>query len=171
MWHLTDRFEPVRVGGTFVHRLRDAPATARRPPPRPAAASGPPRHQPIAPPTASARARPTTVARDVVTAVGTVATAEAHAHHGLEAFAAGDHATAVQAFRRWAYLEPNNPVAHFHLGVAFEELGDATAGNRAYERSRTLLLGGAETAAVTAFGGYGIDDIVRLLDAKRRPPP
>ena len=86
---------------------------------------------------------------------------------GREAHHNGDHAAAVQAFRQWAYLEPDDALAHFHLGVALEDAGETGAATRSFDISRNLLLRGAGTVSVEAFGGYGLDDVLRLLEAKR----
>ncbi|MET0147171.1 MAG: CheR family methyltransferase [Ilumatobacteraceae bacterium] len=161
MWHLTDRFEPIHVGGTFIYRLRDAtpielPRSRSSVPARPARRVE--RRRSPSPPAAPSRA-PAVSAPPI--------TAEALAHRGLEAFASGEHLAAIHAFRQWAYIDPDDPIAHFHLGIALEEADQGSAADRAYDRSRSLILSGPGSAAVTAFGGYGVEDVVRLLDAKR----
>jgi len=79
---------------------------------------------------------------------------------------AGDHPAAVAAFRRWAFLDPDQAVAHFHLGLAFEELGDRGAARRAYAAARAALQRSGTAAAETSLEGYHGDELLRLLNAK-----
>lgn len=88
------------------------------------------------------------------------------ARRGREAHSRGDHAEAVRLFRKWAYLEPDDPLAHFHLGLALEGGGDRAAAARSFAVSRSLLLRGDVTESVEAFGGFSVDDVLRLIAAK-----
>jgi chemotaxis methyl-accepting protein methylase len=88
---------------------------------------------------------------------------------GNAAAAAGDHDAAVRAYRRYAFLDPDQPVAHLRLALALEEIGDTGAARRAYAATRQALAR-SETAAVEAdLEGYHIDELVRLIDAKLNP--
>jgi Flp pilus assembly protein TadD len=88
------------------------------------------------------------------------------ARRGREAHASGDHAEAVRLFRKWAYLEPDDPLAHFHLGLALEGGGHRAAALRSFAVSRSLLLRGDVTESVEAFGGFRVDDVLRMIAAK-----
>ena len=166
MWQMSDRFLPVRAGGTFIYRLRErgdgttttAPPARRRVAPE---ARPPIRAQGAPASTTSPRLAPVAPPADL-----NGAAAEEAAQRGREAMASGDLARAVQAFRQWAYLQPGDAMAHLHLGLALDEVGDRPAANRAYERSRqALLTAGSDDAG--ALEGFGRDEILRLLDAKR----
>jgi hypothetical protein len=58
-------------------------------------------------------------------------------------------------------------MAHFHLALAFEASGDRHAATRAYSTTRSLLQRHITTTTVETFGGYTLDDFIRLLDNKR----
>jgi chemotaxis protein methyltransferase CheR len=80
---------------------------------------------------------------------------------------AGDTAAAIVAFRKCAYLNPDEPIAHLHLGLALEAAGDRSAANRAYTAARAALCRGGETATSgVALEGYDAAELVRLLDEK-----
>ena len=163
MWHMSDRFQAVRIGGTFVYRVA---ATARTEPPRRPSrprATTPARRPPARPVRLSPS--PRTAAPEMT--VTRRPTTEGVAQRGREALASGDLATAVQAFRQWAYLQPDDALAHLHLGLALDETGDRRAANRAYQRSRQVLVTDPSTETVGALEGFGLDEVVRLLDAKR----
>jgi chemotaxis protein methyltransferase CheR len=88
---------------------------------------------------------------------------------GLEA---GDAATAVAALRKVVYLDPDHAIAHFQLGLAFEQLGDQGQSRRAFSAARAAL-GRAGAAAEAALEGYQIAELVRLIDHRlaRAPEP
>ena len=88
------------------------------------------------------------------------------ARRGREAHASGDHAEAVRLFRKWAYLDRDDPLAHFHLGLALEAGGDRVAASRSFGVSRSLLLRGDFTESSAAFGGFSVDDVLRLIATK-----
>jgi chemotaxis methyl-accepting protein methylase len=169
IWQVTDLFEPIRIGDAFeFHRRRDssphpAPGAAEANgtkrgraaprPPRPVrkpAAKGAPASQAPAPEEASA-------APDLLQA-------------GLAATASGDLQAAIGAFRRCAYLQPDQPIAHLHLGLALEAAGDPPSARRAFRAARSAL-GRSDAAAVEAgLGGYRIEELIRLLDSKADGP-
>ena len=67
--------------------------------------------------------------------------------------------TAVTAFRKAAYLDPDHPVAHLNLGLALEVAGDDAAARRAYAAARAAL-DRCDTAAVEAtLEGYHLDGL------------
>jgi chemotaxis methyl-accepting protein methylase len=162
LWQVTDRFQLVRLGDAFAYRpatgVTKAPA-----PPRPQAPTRPaPPRTPASPPRESRRrARPAPVAEPVPqrSAVELMAAGEA-------ALDRGEHAEAVSAFRKAAYLDPDHPIAHLNLGLALEVAGDAVASKRAYAAARAAI-DRCDTAAVEAtLEGYQLDGVTRLLDTK-----
>jgi chemotaxis methyl-accepting protein methylase len=58
---------------------------------------------------------------------------------GEAAAARGDLEAAVGAFRKATYLDPDQPVGHFQLGLALEAAGDARGARRAYAAARAAL--------------------------------
>jgi chemotaxis protein methyltransferase CheR len=153
IWQVMDLFEPIRIGDAFeYHRRRVGPPPLVRrregrlgpPPPRKLAAPPSPASQ------AAARRR-----------------APALVQVGREATAGGDRQDVIGAFRRHAYLEPDQPIAHLHLGLALEAAGDLPSAQRAYRAARSAL-GRCEAAAVEAgLGGYRVEELIRLLDSKQ----
>jgi len=177
MWSLTDQFDAVRFGDTFVHRKRpdktwvlpepepprfSAPAVRparRRPPSRAAALSG-----------ASHTRAPSGTSR----AHEQSAVSQSHAPTGAEldssgqqALAIGDYASAIADFRKQVYLEPDHPVAHLHLGLALEAAGDHGSAQRAFAAARRALLAAGPGTVENAIEGYAGSELVRLLDLKQ----
>jgi Tfp pilus assembly protein PilF len=84
---------------------------------------------------------------------------------GQLALDAGDHRSAVVAFRKWAYLSPDDPLAHLHLGLAFQAAGDLDSARRAYAVARRIVTtdrGPAEHA----IGGFATSEFIKLVDMK-----
>ena len=79
---------------------------------------------------------------------------------------AEDLALAVATFRKAAYLDPDQPVAHLHLGLALEASGEETAARRAFGAARAGLDRSGTAAVEAVLEGYHVDELVRLLDAK-----
>jgi Flp pilus assembly protein TadD len=85
--------------------------------------------------------------------------------------AAGDHQAAIGAFRRHAYLEPDQPITHLQLGLALEAAGDWPSAQRAYRAARSAL-GRCDASSVeSALGGYRVEELIRLLDGKQDGGP
>lgn len=158
LWQVTEAFKLVRLGGSFAYRPARAAATATVP--APASAPAPP-----APPVARApaRRRPVPAADPMPAAAMLLAAGEA-------AMSAGEAEAAVVAFRKAAYLEPDHPIAHFHLGLALEAAGHPVAARRAYAAARSAVERGETVAVETALEGYRLDELVTLLDDKLHPP-
>jgi Flp pilus assembly protein TadD len=89
---------------------------------------------------------------------------------GEAALGRGEHADAVTAFRKAAYLDPDHPIAHLNLGLALEVSGDAAAARRAYAAARAAI-DRCDTAAVEAtLEGYHLDGLILLLERKLQQP-
>ena len=162
LWQVTDAFKLVRLGDAFVYR--PAPAEPERQPRRRTASVEsppvrPPRNEPRRA-TAGERVAAERQAREALpSVVDLLATGEA-------ASAAGDHEAAAAAFRKAAYLEPDDPIPHLHLGLALEAAGHDAAAARAYAAARAAV-DRADTAVVeAALEGYRLEELVRLLDSK-----
>jgi Flp pilus assembly protein TadD len=84
---------------------------------------------------------------------------------GQLALDAGEHRSAVVAFRKWAYLSPDDALAHLSLGLAFEACGDLGAARRAYAMARRVVAADAAPGHY-AIGGFAATELVRLLDTK-----
>jgi len=85
---------------------------------------------------------------------------------GEAAMSAGNHAAAVAAFRRAAYLGPEQPIAHLNLGLALEASGDVAAGTRAYAAARAALDRGDTALIEATLEGYHVGELRRLLQIK-----
>jgi chemotaxis protein methyltransferase CheR len=183
IWQVTDLFEPIRMGDAFeYHRRRDSPTSARavrtEPPSlirRLEGRLGPPfiRRLEGCPPPLIRRLegrlgpRP---AAPVAQAIQAATPGEAAAASALEQAgqaAADDHQAAIGAFRRYAYLEPDQPIAHLQLGLALEAAGDRPSAQRAYRAARSAL-GRCDAPSVeSGLGGYRVEELIRLLDGKQ----
>jgi Flp pilus assembly protein TadD len=86
---------------------------------------------------------------------------------GRSALEAGDSATAVVAFRKWAYLAPDDPLAMLHLALALEAGGHLASAQRAFGVARAATLRGGSGLEATALGGYAPDELMRLLESKQ----
>jgi Flp pilus assembly protein TadD len=81
--------------------------------------------------------------------------------------AGGDHQAAIGEFRRYAFLEPDQPIAHLQLGLALEAAGDRPSAQRAYRAARSALDRCEAPAVESALGGYRVEELIRLLDSKQ----
>jgi chemotaxis methyl-accepting protein methylase len=146
---LNGRFQLQRLGGAFAYRLRPsatvAPPVARqpavRPPEGPAPGIPPPGRAPHA---------------EVLRAAGEQATA------------AGDHPSAIDAFRKAVYLDPTQPMGHFQLGLALEAAGDRRGARRAYAAALTALEHCDPADLEAHLEGYQPAALAGLLSAKLR---
>lgn len=140
LWQVTDRFEAVQLGGSFVYqRGGDAARVSPRAEHRQALDEEPP-------PVAQAA---------LVAAVG------------RDALASDDHDGAVVAFRKWVYLAPDDPMASLHLGLALEAGGHRMPARRAYGVSRAVLHRIGFEGTEASLGGYAAEELLRLLDTKQ----
>jgi chemotaxis protein methyltransferase CheR len=150
-------FERIRLGDTFVYRVpadgngeptrvgstKQARPPADRRPARPVAAA------PV-PPAAAVEPDP--------------GRAEPFLIQGQAAFAAGDAARAIAAFRKAAYLRPGDAAVSLHLAFAFDALGDGKAARRWFRLAHEAIagLGGADPV----LEGWSTEELIRLLERK-----
>jgi chemotaxis protein methyltransferase CheR len=172
IWQVTDLFEPVKVGAAFEYHRRRGPAAPKRPVPgdgsEPAGTADVARRAPRLARLAAAH-RPTsrrTRILEPVAVASPVSTLDL-ALTGQTAAARGDYPAAVTAFRKCVYLEPDDPMAHVHLGLALEASGDRSSAARAFQAARSALGRGATSDLDAALGGYRVEELLRLLDSKR----
>jgi chemotaxis methyl-accepting protein methylase len=168
LWMVTDRFHLERLGDAFVYRNGPAPVGVT-----PARATSPAAAPPRRPPTAAparpvaAPAPPPRVAAPALEAwpagAGLLAEGEA-------AMGAGDHAGAVRAFRKAAFVEPDQPLAHLSLGLALEAAGDADAAQRAFVAARAAFGRADRSLLEASLEGYQLEELQRLLDLKAGAP-
>ena len=155
LWQVTDKFDLVRAGDSFVYRRR----------------ADDPRVEPVAPnvdrgdgsrPASTAPIAPAPAIEPVpVDHSGPALTAA-----GVAAMNAGDHAAAIAAFRRCTYLNADDPIAHLHLGLAMESAGDASGARRSYGAARRALERSGAAAVEADLGGYAIGELRQLLNEK-----
>lgn len=162
MWSSSDRFRTVQAGDAYYYR---PPVRASLSPRAPA---GAPRPSP--PPARSRRPEPLLrrELRVVEAPVDHTGNAEAAALVGRLALEAGDHRAAVVAFRKCAYLTPDDALAHLHLGLALEASGDHSSARRAFATAQRTILQSAEPPPHHALGGYAPGELLRLLDTKQK---
>jgi chemotaxis methyl-accepting protein methylase len=164
LWLVSERFHLIRLGDAFVYRNGPAehPSAAKRPVPAeksPPATASPREETPSPPP----QPEPQLPASSVPGPPGLLAEGEA-------AMGAQDYAGAVTAFRKAAFLDPDQPVAYLSLGLALEALGDLAAAQRAYAAARASV-DRCDTAAIeTTLEGYHLDEFTRLLNLKAGAP-
>ncbi len=158
---LTDEFVLARVGKSFAYCLPAQQAPVPAAPPR-TGAPPPASPRPLRPSRPLAR-RPAPAASPADPAAALLAAGE-------DAMNAGDIPAAVIAFRKYAYLEPEQPFAHLHLGLALEAAGDAPAARRAFAVARAAIERGDKAQMQAGLDGYSVDELARLLDAKLAGP-
>ena len=166
IWQVAHLYEPVRLGDAFeYHRRRSGPLpTAVRTPARPAR---PARNHPAPPSPASHGAVPGDEPAARSPALAHAGQAAGVAAACGAAAAGGDHQAAIGEFRRYAFLEPDQPIAHLQLGLALEAAGDWPSAQRAYRAARSALDRCEAPAVESALGGYRVEELIRLLDSKR----
>jgi chemotaxis methyl-accepting protein methylase len=166
LWQVTDAFQSVRLGDSFVYQRNDAVRAQWRLPDvavRPAPLPQPTRRPPKAEPTRS----PPRVPASVAVEPGQSSPRDQAASSGQLAFSDGDHAAAVVAFRKWVYLSPEDPLAALHLALALEACGHWTSAQRAFSVSRALLQQAGPEHAERVLEGYAAGELLRLLDSKQ----
>lgn len=171
LWQTTDRFEVVSTEEGYFYRRTNRRAAGPVRDCAPAATVAPPSVRPAPPlrPTArrTPRARLAPAVAEPTTSAPTLHEPAGLLARGQEALAAGAHGDAVTAFRQWAYLDPDDALAHLHLALALERTGDRPAALRAVDATRSALRRADPAPVLAALGGYQLDDLMTLLDTKR----
>ena len=159
IWQVAHLFEPVRLGDAFeYHRRRDSPSpSAIRTPTGPAR----PARRHSAPPSPAVHAA--VPGEPAASVPAPVQAGQAGGAGG----AGGDHQAAIGEFRRYAFLEPDQPIAHLQLGLALEAAGDRPSAQRAYRAARSALDRCEAPVVESALGGYRVEELMRLLDSKQ----
>lgn len=152
LWHVTDAFQLVRVGNSFAYRPTRPDGTVRsntrvrgqQTGALPLADSATTRADPIEPRISITRE---------------FAAGEALA-------SAGDFEGAVDVFARIVELDPSSPIAHFHLALSLEAVGDSRGALTAFRSTRDLLVTTEFAAVEAALGGYSLEVLIDLLDER-----
>jgi chemotaxis methyl-accepting protein methylase len=185
IWQITDRLEAIPIRDTFLYRRRSthqstppSEAGPRRVDRRVATA---PRRQadPDAAVEIAARRQPALLPAHGSARSSGLALSSSHPGEEAEgplaaallslanaALIAGDHEAAIVAFRKCVYLDPHDPVAHLHLGLALEAAGQASSARRAYTAARAALAEGGTDQPYAGIKGFAVGELVRLLDSK-----
>lgn len=183
-------FEPVQVGTSFFYRRRTIDAPSPRSPvsattavlrtvasPGPSPSSAMHGALRVAARSGSLRARTSqdrperSVARTpprMPDEDGGTAAALALTKVGQHATAAGNHDSAVVAFRACTYLMPHDAIAHLHLGLALEATGDRPAATRTFGVARRVLLATDPELIERDSEGFTFGELLSLLDTKRQ---
>jgi chemotaxis protein methyltransferase CheR len=155
LWRLASRFALRRLGDTFVYEVagRTEPVLASQPT-RNREAVRAPREKVVRPPAA-------------VTPVD-APSADEFLQCGQAAVADHDVSAAVVAFRKAAYLRPDDPEIALHLAFALESLGDG-AGARPWFR-RALETMSSTESVVSVFDGWSATELAAVLERKVAAP-
>ena len=162
LWQISDRFELVRLGDAFAYH----PATMRAPQPAPPRPRVQPRSSPPKPVRKAEARVPTGRERTPrpEPAVGPPVTARELRTEGSAALDRGELADAISLFRKASFLDPDDPVAHLDLGLAFEAAGDDVAARRAFAAARAAIDRCDPAQVESALDGYHVDELIRLLE-------
>lgn len=180
VWQVSDRFQAIPAGATFIHRPTRAGAAAVRP--RSGQRGTPAASKPAnVEPENRRRPRPAEREQRTPRPIGprhqaaqssaapeSATPAELMSKAGQEAIAAGYFNAAVIAFRKCAYLTPHDPLAQLHLGLALEAAGDDRSAQRAYAAARHALSEADSSPGDADLEGYSSTELESLLDAKKR---
>jgi chemotaxis protein methyltransferase CheR len=136
LWQVTDAFEPVRVGNAFAYRRTTPRRTAERQRPAPPATRKAPRRRPAPPPAAAAPIQREPVVDEIASA------------------------------RRTVYEQPDDPIAHLHLGLRLEASGDLLAAGRAFAAARSALDRCDPARLEAALEGWQPSQLAGFLDVR-----
>ncbi|XAS66784.1 protein-glutamate O-methyltransferase CheR [Micrococcaceae bacterium Sec5.7] len=160
IWAVGDRYETLRIGGTYAYRPLAVPAV----PSSATAVRAPVNGKRATARLASTQRVPPLEAENESAAIARLAQA------GQQAFAARDERAAVVIFRKWVYLAQDDALAHLHLALALEALGDQLSAQRAFGAARRALLESDPAQLRFAIDGYDPAELHKLLDAKQQEP-
>jgi len=153
LWRLASRFALGRLGDTFVYEVgsRTEPAPLPRTAPKP---------RPVRPRCENVAAQPD--------ASAPAPTADDFLQSGQKAVVEHDLSAAVVAFRKAAYLRPEDPEIALHLAFALESLGDV-AGARPWFRRALEMMATAEPM-LSVLDGWSTADLTAVLERKVATP-
>jgi len=154
LWRLPSRFALRRLGDTFVYQVASRTPVAVAPPAKPAPAPVARVVTPVRPP--HPRRTPLEQAP--------LPDADHYLERGQTATAARDLQGAVVAFRKAAYLRPDDAGIALHLAFALESLGDVD-GARPWFRRALETMSGAD-ATVEVFEGWSTRELRSVLERK-----
>ena len=172
IWSIGDRYETVRIGGAYAYRPRveegAIPAVVSAMPAAGSVAAGSVLRLPSA---AGAESEPETGSRAGFGSGADVADDSAAiarlVRDGQDALAARNDQAAVVLFRKWVYLAQDDALAHLHLALALEAVGDQASAHRAFGASRRALLESDPAQISAAVGGYDAAELRALLDGRQ----
>ncbi|MGY2873548.1 chemotaxis protein methyltransferase CheR [Marmoricola sp. URHA0025 HA25] len=185
IWQVSDRFRATHVGETFVYRRRESAAASPPPVKRPdqqvrpvdAARSDAVTARRNRAPGSSRLSLPAGARRAAIGSGGpgnrpaiepeAAPTTEALERAAQEAIAVCDYEAAVVAFRKCAYLRPDDPMAQLHLGLALEASGDRGSAQRAFAVARRALVEAGSDVSPAGLEGYAPSELLSLLESKR----
>ncbi|MET0461146.1 MAG: CheR family methyltransferase, partial [Ilumatobacteraceae bacterium] len=180
LWQITDRFEPTPLGTCYAYRPRPRPHARAAPGARAATARQTVVGTVPARSVSSPRTpRPAThlphleVARSMETDPD--ATGGDRQRRGQELLAAGAVAEAIVVLRQWSYECPDDPLAHFQMGVALDRHGDGPSARRAYRAALGALdrlVPGRRVELLEGFSEAALRDLLNDrsgVDGRRRP--
>jgi chemotaxis protein methyltransferase CheR len=163
LWQMTDRFEPAQIGVSYVYRPIPRGVGHRTAAPV-AVAPARPLAQ-VSPAVSIIKQVALKPAQPVALATGTSLdeTGEEDGRLGRQLLASGSLQLAIVAFRRWAFLSPDDPTAYFQLGSALDEADSRAPALRAYRAAIAALDRCEPGRLVEVLHGYNPSELRRLL--------
>ncbi|MEP7112539.1 MAG: protein-glutamate O-methyltransferase CheR [Ilumatobacteraceae bacterium] len=157
LWQMTDRFEPAQIGVSYVYRPLARGSSRRTTVSNTKLDVHPVALGPV-PATAVRAADPPAQPFDE--------TGREYGRLGRQILAGGSLQQAIVAFRQWAYLSPDDPVAHFELGSALDASGERVPAVRAFRAALAALDRCSPEELIDASHGYNPSELRRFLIQK-----
>ena len=160
LWQMTDRFEPAQIGVSYIYRPIPR-GVARRPTVAGTAVASTTATQVLQRPAPSLSDRaPSDRAQSDE---GVDKTGQEDGRLGRQLLASGSLQLAIVAFRRWAFVSPDDPTAYFQLGSALDEADARTPALRAYRAAIAAIDRCEPDRLVEVLHGYNPSELRRLL--------
>lgn len=166
VWQMTDRFEPELIGGAYAFRPLPRGSVRRiTTEAKPSAVPAPDALAGVVPtasalPLRASSQQPAVTGRAMEPAQDEV---EDYGRLGRRLVAAGSLPQAVVAFRRWAYMSPDDPAAHFQLGATLDAADQQPSARRAYRAALAALDRCTSDQLATFLDGHDRAGVRRLL--------
>jgi chemotaxis protein methyltransferase CheR len=160
LWQMTDRFEPAQIGVSYVYRPIPRGVGHRSPPVSIAKTVAHKHAHPAASATATHLSEPSAPSQSDQ---ALDETGQEDGRLGRQLLAGGSLQLAIVAFRRWAFLSPDDPAAYFQLGSALDEAEAHTSALRAYRAAIAALDRCEPERLVEVLHGYNSAELRRLL--------